>query len=66
MTMTKVLRDLGHEKVTVHGFRSSFTDWAAEKTKTPKGSSTRRLPTSWLIVSRRLIGAPISLNGDGG
>ena len=36
MTMTKVLRDLGHEKATVHGFRSSFTDWAAEKTKTPK------------------------------
>jgi integrase len=36
MTMTKVLRDLGYEKVTVHGFRSSFTDWAAEKTKTPK------------------------------
>ena len=36
MTMTKVLRDLGHAKVTVHGFRSSFTDWAAEKTRTPK------------------------------
>lgn len=36
MTMTRVLRDLGHEKVTVHGFRSSFTDWAAEKTRTPK------------------------------
>jgi integrase len=36
MTMTKVLRDLGHEKITVHGFRSSFTDWAAEKTKFPK------------------------------
>lgn len=36
MTMTKVLRDLGYEKVTVHGFRSSFTDWAAEKTKIPK------------------------------
>lgn len=36
MTMTKVLRDLGHEKITVHGFRSSFTDWAAEKTRTPK------------------------------
>jgi integrase len=35
MTMTKVLRDLGH-KVTVHGFRSSFTDWAAEKTRAPK------------------------------
>lgn len=36
MTMTKVLRDLGHEKVTVHGFRSSFTDWAAEQTDFPK------------------------------
>lgn len=36
MTMTKVLHDLGHERVTGHGFRSSFTDWAAEKTKTPK------------------------------
>ncbi|MBX3593783.1 site-specific integrase [Sphingomonas sp.] len=36
MTMTKVLRDLRHAKVTVHGFRSSFTDWAAEKTRTPK------------------------------
>lgn len=36
MTMTKVLRDLGLAKITVHGFRSSFTDWAAEKTKVPK------------------------------
>lgn len=36
MTMTKVLRDLGLATITVHGFRSSFTDWAAEKTKVPK------------------------------
>ena len=36
MTMTKVLRDLGFAKITVHGFRSSFTDWAAEKTNFPK------------------------------
>jgi integrase len=36
MTMTKVLRDLGLSEITVHGFRSSFTDWAAEKTNTPK------------------------------
>lgn len=36
MTMTKVLRDLGHPKFTVHGFRSSFTDWAAEQTDFPK------------------------------
>lgn len=36
MTMTKVLRDLGLPKITVHGFRSSFTDWAAEQTEFPK------------------------------
>lgn len=36
MTMTKVLRDLDIKKITVHGFRSSFTDWAAEKTRVPK------------------------------
>jgi integrase len=36
MTMTKVLRSLEHEKVTVHGFRSTFTDWAAEQTDYPK------------------------------
>lgn len=32
MTMTKLLRDDGITGVTVHGFRSAFTDWAAEKT----------------------------------
>lgn len=36
MTLTKVLRDLGYPAITVHGFRSSFTDWAAEKTRFPK------------------------------
>jgi integrase len=36
MTMTKILRDAEFEKITVHGFRSSFTDWAAETTKVPK------------------------------
>ena len=36
MTMTKVLRDLGFDKTTVHGFRRSFTDWAAERTRYPK------------------------------
>lgn len=36
MTMTKVLRDEGIPSHTVHGFRSAFTDWAAEMTDTPK------------------------------
>jgi len=34
MTLIKLLRDLD-VKVTVHGFRSSFRDWAAEETNFP-------------------------------
>lgn len=34
MTLSKVLRDAG-VPFTVHGFRSSFRDWAAEETDTP-------------------------------
>ena len=33
MTLTKVLRDHGYKRITVHGFRSGFTDWAAECTE---------------------------------
>jgi integrase len=36
MTLTKVLRDMGHAQITVHGFRSSFRDRAAEQTATPE------------------------------
>ena len=36
MTLMKLLRDLGFaERTTVHGFRSSFRDWAAECTNAP-------------------------------
>lgn len=36
MTLTKLLRDLGFaDRTTVHGFRSSFRDWAAECTNAP-------------------------------
>ena len=35
MTMTKALREAG-SAVTVHGFRSSFRDWAAEQTSFPQ------------------------------
>ena len=34
MTLTKAMRDL-KEPYTVHGFRSSFRDWAAEQTSFP-------------------------------
>jgi integrase len=43
MTMTKLLRDGGIKGVTVHGFRSAFTDWAAEKTDFPKEVADKAL-----------------------
>ena len=57
MTMTKVLRDDGIAKITVHGFRSSFTDWAAETTDIPKEvidkSLAHRLPDKVEAAYRR-------------
>jgi integrase len=35
-TMLKAVRDMAVATYTVHGFRSSFADWAAECTNTPK------------------------------
>ncbi|WP_405222203.1 tyrosine-type recombinase/integrase [Lentisalinibacter sediminis] len=36
MTMLKLLRTLGHDGITVHGFRSTFRDWCAEQTSFPR------------------------------
>jgi integrase len=36
VTMLKAIRDMGIEGTTVHGFRSSFADWAAEQTNVAK------------------------------
>lgn len=35
MAMTNVLKRMGYDHVTVHGFRSTFRDWAAETTNFP-------------------------------
>ncbi|MEO8722715.1 MAG: integrase arm-type DNA-binding domain-containing protein [Sphingobium sp.] len=43
MTMTKILRDGGISGYTVHGFRSAFTDWAAEQTDFPKEVADKAL-----------------------
>ncbi|MBP9158764.1 MAG: integrase arm-type DNA-binding domain-containing protein [Sphingobium sp.] len=43
MTMTKLLRDDGFPSITVHGFRSTFTDWAAECTEFPKEVADKAL-----------------------
>jgi integrase len=34
--MLRVLQQLGHKGITVHGFRSSFRDWAAERSNFPR------------------------------
>jgi len=34
-SMLELLRRMGYDSVTVHGFRSSFRDWAAERTNYP-------------------------------
>ena len=68
MTLTKVLRSTGlAERATVHGFRSTFRDWAAECTNAPHavmelslahavGSSVERpYARSDLIARRRAL-----------
>jgi integrase len=37
MVFLMLLRRLNRDDITAHGFRSSFRDWAAEKTNTPRG-----------------------------
>ena len=36
MTLAAVLKRLGRQDITVHGFRSSFRDWAGEATNFPR------------------------------
>ncbi len=36
MSLTAVLRRMGRDDLTVQGFRSTFRDWAAECTDTPR------------------------------
>ena len=46
MTITKVLRDTGLAgRTTVHGFRSAFRDWAAERTNAAHAAMGLAWPT---------------------
>jgi integrase len=36
MALTSVVRRMGYHDITVHGFRSTFRDWAAERTNFPR------------------------------
>lgn len=41
--MLKAIRDAKIDTITVHGFRSSFADWAAEYTNVPKEVTEKAL-----------------------
>ncbi|WP_448140429.1 tyrosine-type recombinase/integrase [Sphingopyxis fribergensis] len=43
MTLSQALRKMITDKATVHGFRSSFTDWASERTNFPKEVADKAL-----------------------
>jgi integrase len=48
MSMLMLLRRMGVEGVTVHGFRSTFRDWASEVAKTPREVAEMSLVQSWI------------------
>ena len=57
MTLSKLIKELGIAAVP-HGFRSSFRDWAAEQTNTPREAveaefahAVRTRPRRWASSS---------------
>ena len=62
-TLSKLLRELGIGAVP-HGFRSSFRDWAAERTDVPAGGlrtrpgARQQRPRGGRLPSQRPIRAP--------
>ena len=53
MAMTMTLRRMGRGDLTVHGFRSTFRDWAAEQTQPRTTWSRWRWRTRSATRSRR-------------
>src|SRR5262249_785767 len=43
MSLLMLMRDMDHDHVTVHGFRSTFRDWAAEETDFPSETAEAAL-----------------------
>ena len=59
MTLPKLIKELGIPAVP-HGFRSSFRDWAAERTSPPARWSRPRSPIRYRTPRRRPTRAVIS------
>ena len=68
MTLSKLIKELGIAAVP-HGFRSSFRDWAAERTRTPREvveaalAHTVQNPTEAAYARSDLIRAPAPPDG---
>ena len=54
MAMLELLRRMGRDDITVHGFRSSFRDWVAEETNHPSDVAEMALAHT---VENKVIGA---------
>ena len=61
MSMLMMLRRIGREDMTVHGFRSTFRDWAAEQTNFSARWPRQLWRMSSLIAPKQLTGAAIFL-----
>jgi integrase len=64
MTMLMLLRRMKRDDLTAHGFRSTFSDWAAERTATRAKWSRWRSHMQSRIRSRPLTGAAICSISD--
>ncbi|MEO1092471.1 MAG: site-specific integrase [Pseudomonadota bacterium] len=53
MTLTAVVKRMGRDDLTVHGFRSSFRDWAAEATNHPGERAEAACRRGGLFEKRR-------------
>jgi integrase len=62
MAFLMLLRRMGRDDVTAHGFRSTFRDWAAERTNVPSDVIEMALAHS---VSDKRITAPTFSTGAG-
>ena len=62
MAMLQLLR---HDGSTVHGFRSSFRDWAAEQTDVPREVVEACLAHAVGVAPSLPISAPTSLRSGG-
>lgn len=64
MAMLELLKRMGRTDVTVHGFRSSFRDWASERTNFPRDVCEMALAHTLQIKQKLLIDAAICSISD--